>query len=146
GRLIGVTAVLLVILLIGISQLVVDNSIKGSFSEASQVRRDDQALNAGMGGSNTLYILVEGPDSDAIKNPAVLKAMEAVQTHLETHYALVGKTQSLVDFLRKMNRAMHADDPAYNRLPESRDLVAQYLLLYGMSGEPGDLDTYVDYE
>ena len=138
--------VLLLVLLMGIQRLEVDNSIKGSFAEDSLVRLDDNALNAAMGGSNTLYLLVEGPAPDAIKNPAVLKAMEAVQRYLETRHELVGKTQSVVDFLQKMNRALHEDDPAYDRLPEDRDLIAQSLLLYSMSGDPGDLDSYVDYE
>jgi predicted RND superfamily exporter protein len=146
GRIFGTVIAVLAILWLGISALVVDNSIKGSFSEGSQVRRDDHALNDQMGGTNTLSLLVQGPGPDTLKNPAALKAMEAVQTHLETHYALVGKTQSLVDFLKKMNRAMHADDSAYDRLPESPDLIAQYLLLHSMSGDPGELDTYVDYE
>lgn len=137
---------LLALLLFGISLLTVDNSLKGNFSPSSPVRQDDIPLNAGMGGTNTLYLLVQGSEADSIKNPAVLRAMEAVQTYLQTRYDLIGKTQSLADFLKRMNRAMHADDPAFDRLPESRDLVAQYLFLYSLSGDPGDFDSYVDYE
>lgn len=136
----------LVLLAVGIEILHVDNSLKGNFSPNSQVRRDDVPLNAGMGGTNTLYLLIEGPEPDAIKDPAVLRAMEAVQRHLEQTYSLVGKTQSLADFMKKMNKAMHADDPKEDRLPDTRELNAQYLLLYSMSGDPGDFDTYVDYE
>ncbi|MGH7165310.1 MAG: efflux RND transporter permease subunit [Nitrospiraceae bacterium] len=146
GRVFGTLAVVLTLLLTGVSLLHVDNSLKRNFGEKSSVRRDDQALNARMGGTNTLYLLIEGPEPDSIKNPAALRAIEAVQTHLQSRYELVGKTQSLADFLKKMNRAMHADDLRYDRLPESRELIAQYLLLYSMSGDPGDFDTYVDFE
>lgn len=146
GRFFGTLAVVLALLLGGIHVLVVDNSLKGNFSEDSVVRRDDVPLNAGMGGTNTLYLLIEGPEPDSIKNPAALKAMDAVQAYLQTNYQLVGKTQSLADFMKKMNKAMHADDPAFDRLPDTRELNAQYLLLYSMSGDPGDFDTYVDYE
>jgi predicted RND superfamily exporter protein len=41
---------------------------------------------------------------------------------------------------------MHADDPAYYTIPESKELVAQYLLLYTISGDPEDFDRVVDYE
>ncbi|MDQ6732498.1 MAG: MMPL family transporter, partial [Nitrospirota bacterium] len=142
----GVFTVLTTILVLGMSRLTVDNSLKGNFSADSPVRLDDGPLNAGMGGTNTLYLLIEGPEPDSIKNPSVLRAMEAAQTYMLAHYDVVGKTQSLADFLKKMNRAMHADDPAFERLPESRELTAQYLLLYSMSGDPGDFDTYVDYD
>ncbi|MEK7294260.1 MAG: MMPL family transporter [Nitrospirota bacterium] len=146
GLLFGTLALLIAILLGGIHILVVDNSLKGNFSENSIVRTDDVPLNAGMGGTNTLYLLIEGPEADSIKNPAALRAMESVQQHLEQTYSLVGKTQSLADFMKKMNKAMHADDPKEDRLPDTRELNAQYLLLYSMSGDPGDFDTYVDYE
>jgi len=142
----GILAVLATLLVLGMSRVTVDNSLKGNFSADSPVRLDDGPLNAGMGGTNTLYLLIEGPEPDSIKDPSVLRAMETVQAYMHAHYDMVGKTQSLADFLKKMNRAMHADDPAFERLPESRELAAQYLLLYSMSGDPGDFDTYVDYD
>jgi len=41
---------------------------------------------------------------------------------------------------------MHADDPAFEKLPENRNLIFQYLLLYSMGGDPEDFDHVVDYE
>ena len=101
-------------------------------------------MNDRLGGTNTLYLLVEGTAEDAIKQPDVLKAMEITQRFLEQQ-PYVGKTLSLGDFIKRMNQAMHNEDPAYNVIPDNRDLISQYLLLYSMSGEPGDFDSYVDY-
>jgi hypothetical protein len=70
--------------------------------------------------------------------------MEELQHFLEAQ-PYVGKAVSITDFIKRMNQAMHADDPAYFKIPESQELVSQYLLLYSMSGEPGDFDSYVDY-
>jgi predicted RND superfamily exporter protein len=58
---------------------------------------------------------------------------------------MVGKTVSLADFIKRMNQAMDADSPSSYRIPLTSDLVAQYLLLYSNSGDPGDFDSYVDY-
>ena len=146
GLLFGTLSAVVVLLVGGIHFLAIDNSLKGNFSPDSVVRQDDIPLNANMGGTNTMYLLIEGPEPDSIKNPAALKAMESVQLRLQSKYALVGKSQSLADFLKKMNKAVRADDPKEDRLPETRALTAQYLLLYSMSGDPGDFDTYVDYE
>ena len=41
---------------------------------------------------------------------------------------------------------MNDGDPAYYTIPESRELVAQYLLLFSFSGGEGELDSFVDYE
>ena len=43
-----------------------------------------------------------------------------------------------------MNQAMHADDPQFYAIPDSRALVAQYLFLYSLSGDPQDFDSFVD--
>ena len=43
-----------------------------------------------------------------------------------------------------MNQAMHGEDPAEDRVPMAPDLAAQYLLLYSLSGDPGDFDNLVD--
>ena len=40
-------------------------------------------------------------------------------------------TVSIADYLKVMNRAMHDGDPAAYRMPDTRPLIAQYLLLYG---------------
>jgi hypothetical protein len=37
---------------------------------------------------------------------------------------------SFADFIKEMNEAFHSEDPNYYRIPDTRALVAQYLLLY----------------
>ncbi len=131
--------------LVGMNQVRVDNSMKTYFGADQLVRTDDQALNDRLGGTNTVFVLIEGKDKDAIKNPKTLQAMDDVQRFIESQ-PNVGKTVSIVDFIKRMNQAMHADDPAFFAVPKDGDLVSQYLLLYSLSGEPGDFDTYVDYD
>jgi predicted RND superfamily exporter protein len=60
---------------------------------------------------------------------------------------LVRKSYSIVDILKDLNQTFHADDPDYFRLPETRELVAQYLLLYETAGG-SESDEYVssDYQ
>jgi len=136
-------AVLLIIWTLGASRIVVDTPLRSYFFQNLPFQRDDRALNDRLGGTNRLYVLIEGRQEGAIKDPRVLKAMQATQAFLEEQ-PHVGKTLSLADFIRRMNRAMHADDPGYDRIPESRELVAQYLLAYSLSGDLEDLDSYVD--
>lgn len=124
--------------------LKIENSQKGYFYGTIPERVDDDVINQKMAGTNPIYIVVDGVQEDAIKRPDILKAMEGLQRRIETH-AEVGKTLSIVDFIKKMNQSMNADQKDFYRVPESQDLVAQYLLLYSNSGEPGDFDSYVDY-
>ncbi len=136
------TSVVVVGLALGGSRLVVENSVKSLFRSVP-VKTDDDKLNSRMAGANAFYLLIDTGASDGIKNPAVLSAMDAVQAHLLKD-PLVGKTLSITDFIKRMNQAMNADQPSFYNLPNDGNLVAQYLLLYSTSGEPGDFDSYVD--
>lgn len=127
----------------GTAFLHVDNNFKLYHKPTSQLRVDDRALNQTFGGTNSIQFLVTTPKQDGIKDPKVLQGMAQLQTFLEGQ-ADVGKTQSLVDLIKRMNQAMHADDKAFYTLPESRELVAQYLFLYSTSGDPQDFDSFVD--
>jgi predicted RND superfamily exporter protein len=134
---------LVVIWTVAAMRVTVDTPLRSYFFENLSFQREDRALNDRLGGTNRLYILIEGGEEGAVKDPKVLSAMEAAQRFLESQ-PHVGKTLSLADFIRRMNRAMHADEPGYDRIPESRELVAQYLLAYSLSGDLEDLDSYVD--
>ena len=47
--------------------------------------------------------------------------------------------------MKRLNKNMHDDDPAYNRLPDDPELSAQYLLLYELSLPQGaDLNNRID--
>lgn len=138
------SAIIIAVLSLGGYWLKIENSQKSYFYGQMQARIDDDRLNERMAGTNTLYVLVEGKKEDDIKRPDVLKAMDQTQEFLKQD-TQIGKVVSLVDFLKKMNYSMNADKPEFNTLPDNQDLVAQYLLLYSNSGEPGDFDNYVDY-
>ncbi|MEO8040254.1 MAG: outer membrane lipoprotein-sorting protein [Betaproteobacteria bacterium] len=142
-RLYWVVGILVASLSLGTFLVRIDNSQKGYFYGSLPEKIEDQHLNDRMAGTNTLYVLLKGHEDDAIKRPEVLRGIEAIERQLAAD-PMVGKTVSIVDFIKRMNKAMNGDDPSYDAIPNSGDLVAQYLLLYSSSGDPGDFDSYVD--
>lgn len=145
NRIFIITGIVIVVSCFGMSRLSVESSLKKYFDPDLQLLKDDRALNERMAGTNNVYILIEGDKPDAIKDPAVLKAMDELQTFIMTQ-PHIGKVMSLAEFIKRMNQSMNNDDPAYFKIPDSQATIAEYLLLYSMSGEPGDFDTYVDYD
>ncbi|KPF67838.1 hypothetical protein IP88_12085 [alpha proteobacterium AAP81b] len=131
------------VLVAGATQVHVNNSLRSFFGASLPVRVADADLNRAMAGTNTFYVLVEGKADDAIKDPAVLAAMARTQEFLERQPE-IGHTLSIADLLKQINRGMTGGSgPA--TLPGDAELISQYLLLYSMSGEPGDFDGLVDY-
>ncbi|MFT4561858.1 MAG: putative RND superfamily exporter protein [Gammaproteobacteria bacterium] len=55
--------------------------------------------------------------------------------------------KSITDTMKRLNKNMHGDDQAMYKLPDSRDLAAQYLLLYEMSLPYGlDLNNQINVD
>jgi predicted RND superfamily exporter protein len=117
----------------GISMLTVDSNFLLEFSEKIPVRRTTQFVDDHMSGTYSIVYVFDGGEPDGIKEPAVLREIERVQREAERH-PLVTKTYSVVDLMKDINQSFHNGDPAYYTIPESRELVAQYLLVYEMSG------------
>lgn len=127
----------------GGTRLRFDDSLKDNFFASLPVIQEDNHLNTDFAGTNTLYVLVSANTPGRMQDPDVLRAIDGMQKHLQSD-PNVGGTLSLTDFVRRMNMAMHGDDPRYDTVPDSHDLIAQYLFLYSSSGDPGDFDAYVD--
>ncbi|MFQ5478644.1 MAG: RND family transporter [Candidatus Binatia bacterium] len=129
----------------GIPHMIVDGSILNNFPPSNPVRVADGEFVTRFGGSLPMEVIVDGGGANAWKAPDRLRAVEALQRHIEaSEYA--GETRSIVDYIKRMNAVMNPTDPNGYRIPDSRDLIAQYLLLYSMSGEPDDFDDVVDYD
>ena len=140
----GSFAVLAMIACAAMSQINRENSTKSYFGENLQVRQEDRFLNDKLAGTNTLYVVFQGAQPDQMKDPAMLAIIDDAQQYI-AGLPQVGKTISIVDLIRQMNRAMTGTSSTQGAVASSQNLVSQYLLLYSMSGQPTDFEAYIDY-
>ncbi len=140
-----ITILILVLSLWGMTKVWVDSSFLSQFDENSDIVQTDHFINRNFGGTSTLNVILDSTEPDAFKDPKILAALEALQNDVEKTLDDVGNSFAITDYLNRMNMVMHSDDPSYDLIPDSRDLVAQYLLLYEMSGDPDNLWKVVDY-
>ena len=129
---------------IGISRVVVNNNMVEWFKSNSEIRTADTVLNTALGGTSLGYVVAISGEDGYIKTPEAMRRIEGLQRHLEK-VPVVGKTSSVVDYVKRINRVLHDDDPLYERVPERKDEIGQYLFLFAMSAKPADLDNVVDY-
>jgi predicted RND superfamily exporter protein len=134
-------AVITIIAAFGIPKVELDSNPLNYYGPESSVRVINNIIEERFGGSTTMSVVVEGD----IKSPEVLKQIDQIQTFLEER-AGIGYTLAITDFVKLMNQSMNGGDPAYYTIPDSRQLVSQYLLLYSWESSDGYLDSYVDYD
>ena len=114
------------------------------FDESVELRRDTDFLDAHLSGNTVFEYSVVSPGADGIADPAFLRDLSAFadwyRAQPETRHVRV-----ITDTFRQLNKSMHGDDPEAWRLPASRDLASQYLLLYELSLPYGlDLNNRID--
>ncbi len=141
------TAVIIILSIFGMQKLWINSSFLDKFESDSEIVLTDQFINSHFGGTTSLNLILDAEgEKDVFKNPDVLKLVDKMQNQLENDLEVVGTSFSLADYINRMNKVMNADDEAFNTIPDSQDMVAQYLLLYEMSGDPENLDKVVDYD
>ena len=144
GLTLAVAVVVVLAASLGITRVWVDTSFLSNFEDDSAIVRTDEFVNEHFPGTSSLNIILSADREDAFKEPAVLDAMGELQRTVEDHeYA--GDSFALTDYLKRMHRVMHEDREEYYAIPDNQELIAQYLLLYEMSGDPDNLNAVVDY-
>ncbi|MDA8240649.1 MAG: MMPL family transporter [Nitrospiraceae bacterium] len=136
--------VLFVIAVTGLTKITVNNNLVEWFKKSSDVRIADSVMNKALGGTSLGYVVAVAKDDDYIKTPEAMRYIEGLQRRLEK-LPVVGKTTSVADYVKRINRVLHDDDPKYDVVPETKDMIGQYLFLFSMSAKPSDLDNVVDY-
>jgi predicted RND superfamily exporter protein len=143
GATVGATAVLVAVAVWGTSQIHVNNNLVAWFKPSSEIRTADTAMNRALGGTSLGYLVIESGEADFMKRPEAVRWLEGLQRRLEA-LPVVGKTFSVADYVKRINRVLHDDDSRHDSVPGEKDTIGQYLFLFSMSAKPSDLDNVVD--
>ena len=114
------------------------------FDESVEFRQDTDFLDKRLSGNTVLEYSLASSGPGGVTAPAFMADVSAFagwyRKQPETRHVT-----AITDTFRQLNKSLHGDDPAAYRLPASRDLAAQYLLLYELSLPAGlDLNNRID--
>ena len=124
----------------GINELKVDTNPDHYFPSDSRLRVANSKISDAFGGSTQMQILVEGD----IFAPETLHNIEKLTDHIKTRHKIVTKSYSIVDVIKKMHAGFNGNNPAYEVIPDDRDLISQYMFLYSITGGEDDFDLILD--
>jgi len=113
-----------------------ESNTLNSFKRGSEIRQASEYLNENFTGITVMTVIVRTDEDGAVLDPAVLRAMDKLQSRLEllrlggkkivapgepgyeNAKAVVGGSQSIVTFVKGINKALNADDPAFDKVPD----------------------------
>ena len=114
------------------------------FDKSVEFRQDTDFMDERLSGNTSLEYSLEASAEGGVTDPVFLaEVSQFAEWYREQppvrHVAVI------TDTFRQLNKSMHGDDPAAYRIPESKELAAQYLLLYELSLPQGlDLNNQID--
>ncbi len=144
----SVIGLFLLVILVGLlatTRLTVDEDRIATFHKSEALFQADKSINQFFDGTYNLDIVVEASEAEALFEPEKLRKIEALQD-----YALslqnVNGANSIVDYLKQMNRSLNGGSPKDYQLPQDQALIAQYFLIYSASSDPTDFEEEIDYD
>ncbi len=138
------TAVLLLMSIYGISKVEINASVLRQLGDKIEMVKDYKFVDETMGGTGNFEILLNSNKSEGIKSIQFIQIMEKIQRYAETKDYIVNKTVSVVDMIKEVNRALHANDRQYYTIPssEGNDLQDINEFIYELNGGE-ELETFV---
>ena len=126
---VAVSTVLMVVSAWFASSIHVETNLLEFFKKTSPVRKSLSHIEKRLSGIATLDISLKAKEPDALLRPENLLIMDEIQTYISLQPS-VDVTLSFVDFIKDINESFHNENKAFYTIPDSRDLISQYMLLY----------------
>ncbi len=114
------------------------------FDEGVEFRQDTDFMDRRLSGNTLLEYSLQARTEGSVTDPGFLSEVSKFAEWYRKQPP-VRHVSVITDTFRQLNKSMNGDDPEAYRLPESRQLAAQYLLLYELSLPEGlNLNNRID--
>ncbi|MGZ8217361.1 MMPL family transporter [Methylomagnum sp.] len=123
---IAIVTVTMALSVAGWFRVQVDSDFISFLKEDSPVRQSFTDVHNKLAGAQNFYVVAETGVTDGLKHPEVLRDIAKLQDFLNSRF---DKTVSLVDYLKLINRELNDGNPSFATVPDSSELVSQYLLM-----------------
>ncbi|AOE49303.1 efflux RND transporter permease subunit [Kangiella sediminilitoris] len=117
---------------LGVSKLEFNDKFVEWLDDRYEFRQDSDFINDNLTGLYRLDWSLESGENNGISSPEYLQVLDGFTDWARSQEGVV-HVHSMIDIFKEMNMKMHGGDPAYYRVPESKQLASQLLLVYELS-------------
>lgn len=126
----------MVVISIALSAMIVRNELNdvfvNYFDETVQFRTDSDFVADNLSGLYTIDYSIQNDGDNSISTPAFLQDVDKFTQWLRVQPEVI-HVNTITDTMKRLNKNMNYNEQDKYTIPESRELSAQYLLLYEMS-------------
>jgi predicted RND superfamily exporter protein len=140
------TLALAVVCSAGMLRIDLDDNFLTYFDDTFEFRRATDFMIENLRGWDVVEYSLYSGRSGGITDPEYMAMVDRFAAWYRQQPKVV-EVSTIIDTIKRLNKDMHGGDESFHRIPESRELAAQYLLLYEMSLPVGqDLNNQIDVD
>jgi uncharacterized protein len=131
-KLLPISTVFIIVMVAFVPKNELNDNFVEYFDKTMDFRIATDYMQENIHGLTTIFFSIKSGESSGINKPQFLAVAENFSNWMREQ-AETDHVMSLTDTIKRLNKNMHGDNQTFYKLPENRELSAQYLLLYEMS-------------
>ena len=130
----------------GLPNIQLNDNFINYFDQRYEIRQAADFIQANLTGLDNIEYSLSSGKAGGSNDPAYLDKIEEFADWYRSQ-PKVTHVNVITDTIKRLNKNMHSDNATYYRIPESRELAAQYMLMYEMSLPYGlDLNNQINVD
>lgn len=129
---VATSAVFILIIVSFLPRMVFNDNPVLYFSQDIAIRRASEFLEENLSGMQVIHYDLNSKQADGILEPSFLKATATFVNWLRAQPE-VRNVETFTDILERLNQILHGDAKEWRVLPDTKELSAQYFLMYELS-------------
>ncbi|MBX2867794.1 MAG: MMPL family transporter [Acidiferrobacterales bacterium] len=139
-------SVIIIALIAAIPKNELNDVFVNYFDDRIEFRTDTDYVVENLTGIYFIDYSIDAGESGGVSNPEYLAQVQQFTDWLRSQPEVI-HVNVITDVFKRVNKSMHGDDESWYKLPDERNMAAQYLLLYEMSLPYGlDLNNQIDID
>ncbi|WP_324172545.1 efflux RND transporter permease subunit [Sulfurimonas sp.] len=121
------------IIFIGFKDVVIDTDFMKQFSKETQIRKSADFVEKNIGGTLSIEIIIDSKEPSGVNKPDLMQDVENFNEEFKAEFPRVRHMGSLTQVVKKYHKLMNGDKEEFYKIPDSKELISQYMLLYALS-------------
>ena len=127
------------------SYIKVDTNIFKFFKSDLKISKDLRYFDEKFKGSSNIDMMLDSESAEGIKEPVFLAKLDTLEAFLEKQEQS-GKIVGYLDQLKQIRKAFSDNKQEFYKIPDSKSMASQLLLLFENSGPDDDLSDIKDFD
>lgn len=129
-----ISSLLIIVLCgIGIKDITVDTEFSKQFAEDTPIRINSDFVEKNIGGTISIEIIIDSKEKSGINTPELMRDVDKFSDAFMNRYDRIRHINSLTQVVKKYNKLMNGGKEEFYKIPDSKQLISQYMLLYSIS-------------